>query len=256
VTLTLRTFPSRPRYPRASYPGMPHDRRRVLAVAALAVLLATGFALSRAHSTGTPSSLAQATLTGTRRLAGTACVGIADDVSASMDAVAPARRQATADALRWLHAQEQAGRLNADDKIAIAMFTDAAELTLAPTSIAEASVTPPADVVVGSGNTLASPVVTALADEFRNQGCAAVGLLAVSDGEVADDPNDLREALTTAGVTRMEVLNPKGTGRAPQLQDPHLSAITVHNVTTADDIGLAFGQLIADLTGQQLSNNN
>lgn len=242
-----RALPPRPRYPRASYPAMPRDLRQLLAMLVAAAVLGAALLHLLAAPMEPPTSLSKSQLAGTRTLTGRACLGIAADVSGSMNAVTQARQEATAELLSWLRTQ-----VRPDDEIAIALFTDAAAITLSATPTAEAPANPPPDVLVGSGNTVASTAVTALGNEFQGRGCAAFGLLAITDGEVGDSPQQLRDALLTAAVTRVGTLNPKGSGRAAQLNHPELSAITVHDVKNADDISLAYGQLVADLTGQHL----
>lgn len=241
--LPLRPLPTRRR--RVGRPGdLPLPLWPLLLVAALVASVAAWNALR------SPDRLADTQLSGPRTLNGPACVAVAADVSGSMSSIVRERQEATAALWPWLR-----DNLGPQDMVALAVFADDAVVTGPAVSAGSLPTRPPAEVAPGSGGTTARTAVDALGAEFSGAGCAALGLIVISDGEFGDPPPDLAAGLSEAAVTRTWVLNPHGGGRPQPLQDPLLAGLQVVDIqaSNADELGLAYGQLIAELTGQDLT---
>ncbi|NHC44691.1 hypothetical protein [Motilibacter aurantiacus] len=251
-----RGIPTRPSFPGARYPGLPSDRRVPLLLLLVPLAALAGWGVPQlleddpapqAAAAG-PGALGGTYLEGERTLDGRLCIAIASDTSSSMDQVEPIRRQATDELLPWLRQN-----LPGDDEVALAVFTDEALLTLAPTPVGSAPALAPGEVAVGTGQTVARTAADALGAAFDGRSCAATALLAISDGEFQDDPAELDAALAAAGITQTWVLNPKGPERSPVLESPELADVHVTPISSAADIGLTYARVIAGLTGQRLA---
>ncbi len=99
------------------------------------------------------------------------------------------------------------------------------------------------------------PAARLVGQRFRAEDCAAVAVAAVTDGQLGDDPAQLRDELAAAGLTRALVLVPDGTGRLATLGAPALGGVVVHGFDThgGDALAVAYGKLVAALTGQRLT---
>ncbi|NHC13485.1 vWA domain-containing protein [Motilibacter deserti] len=254
MPLWRRGIPTRPSFPGARYPGLPSDRRVPWLLLLLPLAALAGWGVPQLlEDDPSPQAAASGAIGGTylegeRALAGKLCIAIASDTSTSMDQVEPLRREATNELLPWLRAN-----LPADDEVALAVFTDEALLTLAPTPVGSAPAAAPGEVPVGTGQTVATTAADALGQAFGGRSCASTALLAISDGEFQDEAGPLAAALDAAGITQTWVLNPKGPERSPVLQSPELADVHVTPISTSDDIGLTFARVIAGLTGQRLA---
>lgn len=208
----------------------------------LAAVVASGVAAPAA-----PRRIEDTSLAGDRSLPGRACVVIAGDLSGSMDQVAAQRQEAVAALFPWLKRN-----LHGDDVVVMVNFTDQAALVLPATPISALPTTAPPDSPVGGGGTLLVPAVDLAQRALSGSGCGAIALLAISDGAFGDTPAAIASSLQEAQITRSQVLNPNGPARVDPLNDPSLLGVRVRGITDRDEMSVAFGEAIADLTGQRL----
>jgi hypothetical protein len=238
--------------PRALAPRVHSDRRIPGWVILLALAAAAGIALNvgAALADRQPGSLRQAALTGERRLHGKACIVLAPDVSGSMSEHATTRRLAVQDLMTFSRRS-----LALNDVLMVVAFDNTVEIALAPTNIASLPAASPAEPALHGTGTEFEPAVRTLAESLRAQDCAAVGLASVTDGEFEDDPRRLRDALAAAGLTRVQLLVPGGKGRPGPTGASELLSVDVNHFRPGDSaqLGLKYGRLIADLTGQKLA---
>lgn len=239
----IRRVPGRGRPPRV------HRDRKIplLPLAAAAILIPA--AILGGPAVLQPTDLTNAVLEGPRKLAGRACLVLADDLSGSMAQYAGQRQAAKAALLPWLKAN-----LQPDDQVALADFTDQAVLTLPATSAAQLPAMPPAEAFAGSGGTAVTPAVQLLGDALQASQCAATALVMITDGKIGDPPDLLAHTLAQHQITRVYALNPDGGHRPAELDHPALRGITVLDIHDADDSDLAlrYASLVAELTGQEL----
>ncbi|MFG3557843.1 VWA domain-containing protein [Micromonospora sp. NPDC047557] len=218
-------------------------------LATLLVLGLLGFcALQIRKQLGPPGSLDQAVLEGTRRVTGPVCIDEAQDVSGSMERYTALREQAVEQLFLFAHRE-----LRPTDQLAEAVFSGTAGVTLPPTSLhtmpARQRAPEPGD------GTLLAPAVRALtdADERADRECAARALVAISDGEVFDDPADLRAALVDAAYTRVYLVVPGSVGGRPEVfKGDVLGGALVRRFSDAERLGVIFGEIAAELTGERL----
>jgi hypothetical protein len=196
---------------------------------------------------GPPPSLAAATLDGKRKVKGAVCIDQAQDMSGSMEAYAAQRDRAVGQLLEFARRE-----LRDDDLLAEAVFAGSGAVTLPPTSVhtvgSERRPVPSLEP-----GTLLAPAVDALARE-RNPRCAAKALVAVTDGQIFDDPADLGPKLTAAGYSRVVFMIPGVPGWESGDAISVLPAnVTVRYFVGPDDLGVAFGEVAAALTGERLT---
>ncbi|GAA0895842.1 VWA domain-containing protein [Virgisporangium aurantiacum] len=194
-----------------------------------------------------PTSLAAATLTGKRTVSGPVCIDQAQDVSGSMKRYAAQRDEAVAQLLSFATRE-----LRGDDLLAEAVFAGTSEVTLPPTSLhtVGAARRPAAAIEDGS---LLSPAVDALSATPHGS-CAAKALVAVTDGQIFDDPAELGAKLKGARYSRVYLMIPgvhwTQSGDAISELPPN---VTVRYFRGPDELGVAFGEVAAALTGERLS---
>ena len=194
-----------------------------------------------------PSNLAGATLDGRRTVTGPVCIDQAQDVSGSMKPYATQRDEAVAQLLSFATRE-----LRGDDLLAEAVFAGSSEVTLPPTSLHTAGTARRPVTVLGDSSLLA-PAVDALAATPHGS-CAAKALVAVTDGQIFDDPAVLEAKLTAARYSRVYLMIPgldwTQTGDAISELPPN---VTVRYFRGPDELGVAFGEVAAALTGERLS---
>lgn len=197
-------------------------------------------------SSGSPSTLAAATLDGKRKQAGPVCIDQAQDVSESMEPYAGQRAAAVTQLLAFAERE-----LRGDDLLAEAVFAGTSEVTLPPTSLHAVGVARRPAGALEPGSKL-TPAVDALSAQDRT--CAAKALVAVTDGQLFDDPATLGAKLTAAGYSRVYLMVPgpdwTQTGDPVSVLPPN---VTVRYFDGPDDLGVAFGEVAAALTGERLS---
>lgn len=238
--------------PRARPPRVRADHAVPLwvAVAAVAAVLAlAGLAAHQYISRRPPTSLDQAVLQGPRLLHGPVCLALATDVSGSMNELADARRRALADLLSFSRRS-----LASDDVLAAVAFDDKAWTTLPPARVESLPASPPIERPGNGSSTEFAPAVDAVARLFRTTACSAIAVASITDGQFGDAPGALRAHLDDAALTRVRLLLPGGRGRPAPLTAPELVGVQVAHFDAGDThrLGLLYGQLLADLTGQRL----
>ncbi|CAO5258214.1 vWA domain-containing protein [Frankia sp. AgKG'84/4] len=250
-----RLLPARPA--RLRYDRGPLSRRTWLTLLALLLLLGLGSFLlvtcDDHQDNAAPTSLAQAHLGGARRLPGRVCMTLVSDVSSSMakPPLPSVRASAVRDLLEFSRRE-----LAPDDVLGGISFAGDAQTSLPLTPIRDIQGTPRLDPLLTSGGTAFLPVLKRAESMYAGQRCAASALAVVSDGELAgDSPQALGDEVAAAAFTRVVFFIPgKNQPRPTALSDPRLGGIQVVNFRpNGDDLGLAYGRLLADLTGRQLA---
>jgi hypothetical protein len=193
-------------------------------------------------------SLQNVVLAGDR---GPGCVRIVEvvDESGSMQQYAPQRAVATSELQQWVSTN-----LRGSDELAVIEFADHTQVTRRPASIQDR--TPPAATdlsMIGSG-TVFAPALQTLQGLPRT--VCRTELLVISDGEISDPPAAVAatDTLTALGVDRVRLFNPVGdsTPAAWTAAFPFSQTDGI-NAADPDEIALAFGKAIADVTGQHLA---
>jgi hypothetical protein len=181
---------------------------------------------------------------GPRKLAGSACIALVSDVSGSMVQWQDERAAALGQ-LRDFSRKN----LRADDQLAVFAFNDLAAVNLPPTKIQDLTNAPVSEHAPGSGGTMFGPAVDAIRQEFAGHPCTATGVAVISDGLIGDSSASLSSQLQNAGFTRLWFLIPgDGSDRPGQLSD---RSIVDRHFDDTDSLGAAYGQLLADITGQR-----
>jgi hypothetical protein len=244
-----RARPSRVGLPGAAPSAVDTSRRIGWWLLLPALLLAAAPAIVDAVAGATadpPSNLASATLDGRRTVKGPVCIDQAQDVSESMEPYAAQRDEAVGQLLSFANRE-----LRGDDLLAEAVFAGSSEVTLPPTSLHAVGVARRPVTALKPGSMLA-PAVDALS-ATSHEPCAAKALVAVTDGQIFDDPAALGAALAAAGYSRVYLMVPgpdwTQTGDAISVLPPN---VTVRYFDGPDDLGVAFGEVAAALTGERL----
>lgn len=223
-------------------------RRWPWALLALALLIALIAALLSTWERS-PESLADAELTGSR---GPGCVRmiVVSDQSGSMRKYARPREAALAQFLEWVPSN-----LRADDELSVVGFTDHARNLLDPTPV-------PALPAVASQQlddgqyTRFRPVIESVS-AMPASPCRSV-LAVLSDGLLVDldgNPEAARTELRDIGVDELFLLVPDEemkVGKEWQETYPY-AAPQRFDGDDSDATGLVFGNLLAGVTGQELS---
>jgi hypothetical protein len=198
------------------------------------------------------SSLRDVALEGPR---GPVCLRmvVANDVSGSMVAFTQARENALGQFVSWAQAN-----LRGDDELGVLDFAGGASWTRRPAAIGQV-----ASAVAGTGaasnpnpsSTALQPVLDATA-ALPPTTCDTV-LVLLSDGVYQDLPPDADAGLASlraAGVHDLALLVPSGDIEIPREWTAAFPATRprVFDGLNADASGLAYGAMIADLTGQTL----
>jgi hypothetical protein len=144
--------------------------------------------------------------------------------------------------------------LRPDDVVLVVTYADSMTVALPPTQVGDL---PSGDVPEpdpGTDGTALTPVLLGTADLLAEQHCAATGLAGVTDGLVQEDAGAIDAAVRTGGFAQVHLLIPGGTGRPGPLSSPQLDEIQVGHFRPGDteELGLAYGRLLARLTGQEL----
>lgn len=216
--------------------------RRWLWTLALVIPLVLGLGWWWLH----PTSLGDAVLTGDRQ-PGCLRLVIAADVSGSMNRIAQPRDAAIGQLLGWAPAN-----LRADDELALVVFGETAEQSMAPTPVSQTL--GPSPVSVSGASTKLEPLLQVMADMKPTRCRTAVFI--VGDGVFGDLPTDAetaRQQLTGASVDSLDLLVPGHTDT-----DPSWTALYPYappdsfDGTNANETALVFAQHLARLTGQLL----
>ncbi|MEV6695356.1 vWA domain-containing protein [Micromonospora sp. NPDC051196] len=245
-----RVVPGRAVLDEVAVPARPAWWRRLISplLTTLLVLALLGLCAVRIHDwLGPPDSLDQAVLEGARKVPGPVCIHEIQDVSGSMTQYSSLREQAVSQL--FLFAQRE---LQATDQLAEAVFSGTAGVTLPPTSLHALPVRRTAPTP-GAG-TFMAPAVRALTLADRaDQTCAARALIAITDGEVHDEPAELRSALVDGAYTRVYLVIPGWAGGRPSaFTGDVLDGVVVRRFTDAPRLGVIFGQVFAELLGVEL----
>ena len=129
-------------------------------------------------------------------------------------------------------------------------------------------VPPAVPAAVEQTGTLLAPGIDALVGSRGATVCASRALIAITDGEVFDEPAVLDSALRSGRYTRLYAVIPSdsGWGRPSGLTGGILDSITVEHfhdggisgraasiLDDAKPLDVIFGTILADLTGQTLT---
>jgi len=244
---TVRTVPTR----RAPRIRRDHKVSGWLVAILLAGLALTALVLAAAalHRRA-PGRLDQAELSGTRLLPGRACVVLASDVSGSMQQFAATRQAAMHDLMDFSRRS-----LRPDDVVVVVSYDGSAGVALGPTLVRDLPHTAVAEPIPGGDGTALIPAVGKVASLLVPYHCGATGLASVTDGLLQDDPAALDHALGQAALQRVHLLIPGGQGRPGPTGDKALSEVVIDHFDPGDgaQLGLDYGHLLAELTGQSLS---
>ncbi|WP_448625643.1 vWA domain-containing protein [Geodermatophilus sp. URMC 64] len=196
-----------------------------------------------------PARLGDAQLGGDRALTGRACVVLASDLSGSMRQFAQDRREALHDLLDFSRRV-----LRPDDVVLVVTYADTMAVALPPTQVGDLPAGDLPEPDPGTDGTALTPVLQGTAELLAGQHCAATGLAGVTDGLLQDHAATLDAAVREAGVAQVHLLVPGGSGRPGPLSSPLLDDIQVGHFRPGDteELGLAYGRLLALLTGQEL----
>jgi hypothetical protein len=237
----------------------PVRRRRVprWLWAALAVLPLIALALFALHRVDGPGSLATAALAGPRAVRGPVCVEEAVDVSSSMNNYRAEREAAEAQLFDFARRELAPG-----DLFSSAFFAGQSALALPPTPMSALTTPPAVPSGLGSGTLLTPAVQLLTAARGAGDGCAARGLVIITDGGLADDSASVDRALSDGGYTRVFAVIPGGAWWHP---DALPSSVTVYHfhdggawgrdtafITGAKPLDVVFGDILGSLTGQTL----
>ena len=236
-------------------------RRALLALLALLLLL---LALVACHEDRKPESLSTSTLTGTRLTTGPICLEEAVDVSHSMVQYTAQRERAERELFTFAKRE-----LKPTDRLTTVFFAGTAQVTLPPTSLQSLTAPAPRPGPLKDG-TLLTPAVAGLVMSrlASPEPCASRALVMITDGEIYDPAADLDKVLNAAAYTRIYAIAPSGKDRG-FLYGGQLDSVTVYNfhgggtagrfdslVHDARPLDVIFGDILADLTGQQLTKSD
>lgn len=211
----------------------------------------TDLADDRRGDSAPPATLAAASLDGRRTVKGPVCIDQANDVSGSMDRYAAERDAAVDQMLRFANRE-----LRPDDMFAEAVFAGSGQVTLPPTSLHAVGHERRPVAGLDPGTRLA-PAIDALSAGATGstRPCASKALVVVTDGLLFDEPGVLEQRLGTAGYSRAYLMVPgvpwQQGGEPISTTLPR--SITVRYFTGPDELGVAFGEVAAALTGERLT---
>jgi hypothetical protein len=220
-----------------------------------ALLLVTGLVLfwpapDPEPPAAAPVRLGQAELGGERTLSGRACVVLASDLSGSMRQYAADRQSALVDLVDFSRRV-----LRPDDVVLVVTYADDMAVALPPTEVRDLPTGGVPEPDPGSDGTALVPVITGAASLLADRSCAATGLAGVTDGMLQDDAGPLAAAIRRSGLAQVHVLVPgSGPARPGPFSAPELHDVQVEHFEPGDTegLGLAYGRLLAALTGQEL----
>ncbi|MEU7934835.1 vWA domain-containing protein [Micromonospora echinofusca] len=236
--------------PAAARPSRWARLARPLLVTLLALALLGALGLQLHSLLGPPATLDRAVLEGDRKVTGPVCIDEAQDVSGSMEQYTALRERAVAQLFEFAKRE-----LRPEDQLAEAVFSGAAGLTLPPTRLHTLSPLrrPPPTPANGTMMAPAVRVLTA-ADRGATGDCAARALVVITDGELHDEPDELRTALRDAAYTRVYAVVPGWIGSRPAIfHGDVLGGTTVRRFHDAERLGVIFGEVFAELTGERLA---
>ncbi|PRX63026.1 hypothetical protein B0I32_11116 [Nonomuraea fuscirosea] len=217
------------------------------------LLLAVGVAggIWYLNGGGQRESLGGATLVGTRQAQGVVCLDVAGDFSASMDDSAEMRSEALA-LLKPFMARE----MRPDDLLTTVAFARTASLTLPPTRVADLATTSDSPGRQVSGQfTYFVPALKALDRGHAESGgkCVRRVLVAITDGEFADDVNQIVSLVHHFDRVYLAVPD-QASGYRPRIfKNYKLAAVATDGFDDAETLSLLYGQALAVATGQRLA---
>lgn len=228
-------------------------RNLLLGLAGLAALLGAFVACDESE---VPSSLAESSLEGSRRVTGGVCIEEAVDVSGSMNSFRSARESAERELFTFARRELAPG-----DRFSSAFFAGSGSLALAPTSMSALDSPPAVPTGLYTTGTHLAPAVRELVDARPADGdCAVRALIVITDGEITDSPPDLTATLAAANYTRVFAVVPVATGRTDLPES--VEVFHFHEsgwfgrvagfFTDAEPLDVVFGEILASLTGQEL----
>ncbi|MEU4232349.1 hypothetical protein AB0F17_49325 [Nonomuraea sp. NPDC026600] len=202
---------------------------------------------------GHRDSLGDATLAGARQTKGVVCLDVAGDFSGSMNDSVDTRNEALA-LLKPFMARE----MRPDDLLTTVKFARTASLTLAPTratGLMRAAESSGGGVELGQ-DTYFIPAIKALDRGHDKDGgsCARRVLVAITDGEFADDVKQLVPLIRHFDRVYLAVPDQES-GYRPTLfaADARLAAVVTDGFDDAEALSLLYGKVLAAATGQQLT---
>jgi hypothetical protein len=198
-----------------------------------------------------PDPLSDYHLAGARTARGTVCLDIAADFSTSMDDDAQVRN----DALEQLE-PFMASQLRPGDLLAMTRFASTAVLSLPPTRIDRllASAEEPARPVQRQYTYFAPALREALrAHDGGGPECAVHSLIAITDGEFADAPAALAPLIKKFHRVYWAIPDEDRNFRPMTAADPAVAAVVTHGFHDANELGVLYGEVLADATGQKLT---
>ncbi|MFY1659712.1 VWA domain-containing protein [Micromonospora sp. WMMD1274] len=236
-------------------------RRLLLALLALLLLL---LCLVSCREARKPESLSGSTLTGARKVAGPVCLEEAVDLSGSMVAYTEQRERAERELFAFAKRE-----LSPTDRLSQAFFASDGRVTLKPSTLQSLSTVPPPPEDLGGGTSLTPAVAGLIAARGSDPAdCAARALILITDGLIGDEPGLIDAAIRAGGYTRIYAVAPAGATGAGRgnLSGGLLDSITVYGFHDGGTFGrvasvlgdarpldVIFGDILADLTGQQLT---
>ncbi|MEU7835078.1 hypothetical protein [Nonomuraea sp. NPDC049129] len=204
------------------------------------------------YLSGRGDSLEDATLAGARQTKGVVCLDVAGDFSASMDDSVDTRNSALA-LLKPFMARE----MRPDDLLTTVRFANTASLTLAPTRAADLTRAAEELGNVESGQyTYFIPAIKALDSGHDEEGgaCARRVLVAITDGEFADDMDQLVPLVRHFDGVYLAVPDqPSGYRPRRFAADARLAAVVTEGFDDAEALSLLYGEALAAATGQRLA---
>lgn len=202
------------------------------------------------HRLAPPTTLSGYALSGDR---GPTCqrIVVANDVSGSMSEFAEPRSNALTQLLTW-----SPSNLRPTDEIGVLDFAGSAAWVRTPASVTNAATGTPVDPRSLGGGTSLEPVIAAVAALPASR--CATSLWLLSDAQYPDyapSVDAARETLAAADIHRIPLLVPSAditVDPAWETTYPYSTPITFDG-RSPDQTALAYGGLLADLTGQRLA---
>jgi hypothetical protein len=256
-------FAHRPRLPGNSpgrLPGrisgdLPGSSGRLSGIAVIGVLflaVAAAGVIWYLNGGGHHDSLGDATLAGARQTKGVVCLDVAGDFSSSMNDSVGTRNEALA-LLKPFMARE----MRPDDVLTTVKFARTASLTLVPTRATGLVRAVESSEGVESGQyTYFIPAIKALDRGHDKDGgrCVQRVLVAITDGEFADDVNQLVPLIRHFDRVYLAVPDQApGYRPAPFAADARLAAVVTDGFDDAEALSLLYGKALAAATGQRLA---